>query len=405
MGFSSKKEFKKGMNAGVKLFQTKVSELNNNLAVQYQGIQEKLSQLDKTNDCLIDEIKRLQNKDIYGLNNIQEYSEILSEDINKLLITYFIIKVEESKNVYQYEFLKGCCVKLNQYSTIEETDEKWLVEKMGELCNIPQAEAVVNLLALFYANNSLETFLEFIDSEYLDEFQISNKKIRDIKAYVSTMVDIYGKKICFLFGQVDDISFNEKIIECEITDPEEMYAYGKRLVSSNRIGGLGWIIKAAEKGCNEASDFIQKSYFENMYILGYKSKKVYYVSKSHMEEGIIKVFCFDENDGSQLIFLKENAYKGSLVETPAEHGQYIAFAVYVSILSRAYMFSINVNSNTCKEIDDWKILDLQFPYMKKSGDKIAYGVMEFDLMRIRNNADIEDYCINFDGSDKEMSYR
>lgn len=393
------------MNAGIKSCQGRIDKLYNNINQQYRKINENLERFDKINDVILDELKKIQAKDVYGLIAEEEYSQCLGKNISALLCTYLILQLEKDMNPYQYEYFKGCCVKIQNFATIDDITEGEVLLELSELCDKTQAEIVVKLISIFYAIEDDDKVEVFLNSDELDEFLISNKKIRDIKAYIQEMLDIYGDKICFIYGHVEEEKFRYLMEENEIISPEEMYNHGLELVCTQKSKGIEWIMKAAEKEYEEAINYLKNNYLTEVYLIGCRNKKAYYVSKEQLRNDVMKVYRLNGDMNTSLIYENGRLNKSVvMLDDTCCFENYIAFVIYQPDY-RAYLFSINVYTDECKEIDSWRIDSNQSPFIKLKRGRIFYGNLEFDITRIRNRDTITDYLIDFDGKNKEEIYR
>ena len=101
---SFKKKYDEGMVAGIRSFQNRVNEVSNSINSSYELVNERLDQFDKINDKLIDEMKRIQTRDVYGLIDENDYDQVLSQNIKVLICSYMIKYLENKPNFYQYTF-------------------------------------------------------------------------------------------------------------------------------------------------------------------------------------------------------------------------------------------------------------------------------------------------------------
>ncbi|MDO4467362.1 MAG: hypothetical protein Q4C49_10240 [Bacillota bacterium] len=387
------------MIAGIQSFQGRINELSKNISSVTSSINDRLDQFDKINDLLINEMKKIQIKDVYGLIEEKEFNHILNKEISMLICTYFLLDLEEKPNKYQYEFFKGCCVKLNNFSIAEYSEQSMVLEELAEMCDVAQAEIVVKLVSLFLSLGSLESCLDFLSSDLLDDFYISNSKISKIEKYVTSMNEIYGKKLCFLYGKISDSSFTELSNEIEIKDPVEMFRYGEKLIQENR-NGLRWIVKSASKGYKNAISYLENNFYNGSKVVGCSEDNVYYLKKDvylklFVATGIGDYYC--------ILDFKRIAAPYELVDSPIYSNGHIAFAIVEH--GTSYLFVINTYKNQCTLLDSWNIEANQSPTLQLDKGKIRYGVMDFDIFRIRSDETITDYRINFDGTGKESVYR
>lgn len=249
-----KKKYDEGMVAGIRSFQKRVNEVSDSINSSYELVNERLDQFDKINDKLIDEMKRMQTRDVYGLIDENDYDLVLSQNIKVLICSYMIKCLENEPDFYQYTFFKGCCVKFNNFETINHVD--YLAE-LADSCDVKEAEITIKIITMFIslASNNNE-WIDFLDSELIDEFTISFRKIKSIKKYIDAMQEIYGKNLCYIYGKIDDDSFIELSNEYLLTDPEEMLQYGKQIIEEGKYG-LKWIIKAASLNSKNALDYLK----------------------------------------------------------------------------------------------------------------------------------------------------
>ena len=391
-----KKKYDEGMVAGIRSFQKRVNEVSDSINSSYELVNERLDQFDKINDKLIDEMKRMQTRDVYGLIDENDYDLVLSQNIKVLICSYMIKCLENEPDFYQYTFFKGCCVKFNNFETINHVD--YLAE-LADSCDVKEAEITIKIITMFIslASNNNE-WIDFLDSELIDEFTISFRKIKSIKKYIDAMQEIYGKNLCYIYGKIDDDSFIELSNEYLLTDPEEMLQYGKQIIEEGKYG-LKWIIKAASLNSKNALDYLKSNIISTDLIVGIKKNKIYYTNKcspftlmSMNDFGEIhKIYTFNKNNQDFILISNWICYK-----------EFIAFGIQCG--SNCYLFSLNTNTDSCNFIDEWVLTSMQVPYIKRDNFKIQYGYIELSIDSINNDLRQESYKIDFNGKNKEVIY-
>lgn len=390
------KKFNEGVAVGIRSFQGRLNSLSNSINEKYNTIIEHLDQFDKINDQLIDEMQKLQIRDTYGLIEENEYDRILSKNIKILLCSYMIDTLENNLNYNQYNFFKGCCVKLQNFETVDGLN---YLEELADECNVKQAEIVVKLLLLFLSlGDTTKEYYDLFNSDALDDFTISSRKIKTIEKYIESMKEIYGNKLCYIYGMIDDESFKELSMEVEITDPQEMYELGLQLISEKKYG-LKWIMNAASRKNQDALMYLNSHYLKDSTLIGISNSKLYYTDKRVP----FSLMCMDEWGNSRIIYTfnkKKNEF--SIIDSSVCYKEYIAFGI--KCFHDCFLFSVNTKTDLCTYLDDWYVTSMQCPFICLDNQKVKYGLMEFDIGVIRNNSPVETYRIGFDGKNKEIIY-
>lgn len=176
------RDFNKGMEAGAKPFEEKFKKQSQDFEKVAQNINQKLDDINFTNDSIIDDLNSIEKKRLYDLNTIIDIAK-LGDDEKELLMAdlYTLANLTDQITEYQQDFLRS----VKNYLNVKNVQTSIDLSTIENIENINDQKAILQVVMefLFLKSGDFD-FLEELQEEIFDYFSINKKGYNEIRTCI-----------------------------------------------------------------------------------------------------------------------------------------------------------------------------------------------------------------------------
>ena len=337
----SKKDFKRGMEAGAKPFEEKFKQVSEAVERVGEGLNQKLDNIKGTMNTVIDDLSSIQKKELYDLSTQYDIKELERPD-KELLIAglYTLSAMSDNLTEYQKAFIRSVQKYIGVKNPQTSVDLSIAIENVE---NVTTQRAILQAFMEFlYLENENVSFLD--DYEELFEFFNVNKKGRE--SIIDSIQKVYhatgAQGISEKYGYVP-----ERIVESGSVDEG-----GKSIAVLGHIDhGKSTLTAAITKTLYERYGLgkpVSYDEIDSGLSIEYETKKRHY---THVDLP-------GHSDYVKGIITGDVQMDGAILVVSAIDGPMPQTKIHALLARYLGLENIVVFMNKCDEVDDDELLDL-----------------------------------------------